>query len=654
MQDENIINKKYKLITEICSEPFGNYYVAESILSQSVESVDSVKSAVTKQYLILVLSQEASILARQNLARLQDNIFASKEAKEAEETQENNNKIMWPVLEVLDIPQDPNAVVSIVMPYVSGCSLAMYFNNLKKPLKLRRAMKFLLPLIKKISSEHISGKFHGFINFSTIWVTKDKKLKLIGFDIFNIIFEKLEIKSSDFYQPKISSCLSEDNQSAKITFSIASDYYSMLVIASSLLNGCITTGKTYTFTPNTTLNKKARKLLTADYYREAYQDNQSLEEWFGQILRTLKWPVLENFVALMLIISIFSVLAYQYKPDLKLLTANSYYQSLTKYLDHGTQINNTEDNNRLTNNYQVATEKIISIIPTLDVEGNLYNFTAGQEYPNTNTNNISGKISDHVSEDETIESIINDINNNPKSVDLKIATAPVSQANRLEPISNVYKVYNIVAHNSASDSSFKCNDSGTVCRESIVDLVNGPKMIKVNFSNEQAWIMQAPISRRDYYTYCYFVDDCKQKQQIADSNMLKCLFENICTDEANVWLNYPITGMNFADLNKYQAWLNKVTKGGYQIMTDKYWPVIASKFNPEQSCVFIFNNADDFIAMNKPEFVAISGILAIRTTPKLISGEESFGEPQCQTVLQTDGITDNQGETLIRLIKKVT
>ncbi len=610
MLEEYIIDNKYKLLSEISSEPFGTYFCAQSLSSLSIETGESSElgdKSDKKQFLLLCLNLTASNLARQNLSKFQEKLSG---------TEISYNSQLWPVLEIIDDGQN----ISIVMPFLDGAPLATIISGFTKPLTLSKTLKFLMPLIKKLSHEHEVGRYHGFINFSTLWVTKDNNLKLLGLDVFNILFEKFEIKTPEFYQSKISSCLSEDNHGGKIVFSIASDYYSMLVITCSLLMGEIASTKTYSFGLISSLNKKARKLLTADYYRTVYQNNLTLEQWFNQIYSTAKWPVLENCLALLLVISLGSVFAYQYKAELKNTKLYHFYVKTRSYFNNPTKStksaiaiagNNTQPKTQpeLSN-----TETISHSISDLDIEDNLYNFTAHSDY---------GSVPE------------SDKSEQPEPA-LVLAKTAITEITEIE--------------------GFKCQ--GAVCREPIVDLINGPKMIKVAALNDQAWVMQAPISNRDYYTYCFFVDDCKQKQNISDSQVLRCLFESECSPEANMWLDKAIDNLSIADLNQYTNWLNKVTKGGYQIIPDKYWSVLANKFKPDQHCLAIVGSPEDFVMANKPELVVLGSTtdnqakLAVRAPAKFLTAEESYGEPQCQTMLITENISNNISGSIVRLIKK--
>ena len=647
MADEYNISDKYKLLEEVCVEPFGSYYYAES--------TDSNK------FLILLLTQQASVFARQNLVKLQDKIQDKLPLPDTNYA--NYHSRIWPVLEIIDPlsiePDNTQTCISIVMPYLEGCSLSHAIGKLKKPLSLRKTLKLLHPLTKQISEEHKSGHFHGFINFSTIWLTKNNQLKLLGFDIFNIIFEKLEIKISEFYHPKISTCLSEDNQSAKITFSIASDYYSVLVIAYCLLNGSIPNTKNIIFSPILGINKKARKLLTAEHYRRVYQENITLEQWFGHLQATVKWPILENILAVLLIVSLTGVMAYQYKDELQATFVasaynalkNKYQSALSYFNNHNNPINklsvasgsiDKNSQNTATNIHSLdnaAVTKVTSLVTDLDVENNLYNYTAAENKDTQTPTQLPQSLKD----DQLLMA-------NAANAMALAAPSGAVPATKEVPSTSIKEMMDKA--DDGKTEGFVC--AGQVCRETIVDLITGPKMIKVEMLNDKSWMMQSPLSRRDYYTYCYFVDDCKQKKDIANNNVLKCLFENSCTNETSLWLNYPINKLSIDDLNKYVAWLNKVTNGGYEILPDKFWPILAQKFPPAQHCVYVFNNPNDFIALNKPELVTVNKKIAKRLPPKFISENDNYGEPQCQTSLLTDNINSEQGDDLVRLIKKIT
>ncbi len=583
MLEEYNIGNKYKLITELSAEPFGTYYSARSMENQ--------------EHLILILNKHASNFARANIPKLQEKLVAS---------EINYNNYFWPVTEILDDEQN----ITLVMPSIDGCTLATYISNLTKPLKLNKALKLLIPLVKKISLEHKTGRYHGFINFSTVWVTSDKKLKLLGFDIFSVIFEKLEIKSSEFYHPKISSCMSEDNHAGKIVFSIASDYYSLLVILCSLLNGTISSAKTYVFEPIKQVNKKTRKLLTPDYYRSVYQNNFTLEDWFLQMQSSVKWPILENTIAIALVASLTSVLIYQNRVQLQKTELYAYskkiYHRAIDYITVPTNLklaSSTENSKSLQGSAQKSSTRFESVEPV------------------------------------SINTVANDV-----VADLVSKNSQESQRPDFAQTVTQSLAQGLVC-------------TGAVCREPIVDLISGPKMIKTTLLDQQVWVMQSPVTRRDYYTYCFFVDDCKQKSIVSNNNVLKCLFENECTSEANVWLDNNLDNIAIDDLNKYITWLNKVTKGGYQIMPDKFWSAVASSLKPENDChaINVQQNRQEILASERPELVLLDNkdLLGLRIPAKVIDSTDNTGEHQCQSLLITENIPKEQNGNLVRLVKVI-
>ena len=99
------------------------------------------------------------------------------------------------IVPIIELCNDKN-IITLVMPYFNGISLREFIHCQAQPLSVNKTIKLLLPLAKDLTTVHNLGKFHGTINFSNLWITRDKKIKLLGFGIFNIIFDKIDLKDT--------------------------------------------------------------------------------------------------------------------------------------------------------------------------------------------------------------------------------------------------------------------------------------------------------------------------------------------------------------------------------------------------------------------------------------------------------------------------
>lgn len=194
------------------------------------------------------------------------------------------------------------------------------------------------------------------------------------------------------------------------------------------------------------------------------------------------------------------------------------------------------------------------------------------------------------------------------------------------------------------NKGFICKDD--VCYDAIANNINGPKLLKIEFNKQPAWLMQSVISRRDYYSYCFSANDCSDRADVTTTKITECLFENKCNDLSLLWLDAPMIGLDSKRYDKYLSWLNRVTGGGYDLLPDQYWVQLADKFKPENQCKFILKTFDH------PELVKLNDKLALRFMAKLVENKDLSDEPQCQTFIDTENLKKYQGQTLVRLVKK--
>lgn len=296
--NEYRINKKYKLEQLISKEPFGEYHTC----------VD----AQNNKYLVLILDFKLTKIVRENQELLLSKLNI---------LDNNYNNSIIPIKEIEITYKE----TYIIMSYQTGVSLGEYLNTHKNPIKLTKIIKLLNNFIKVLSKKHGIGLYHGFINFSTVWITDDHKLMLVGFDFFKVIFHDFLLSDSEFNQTRISSCISQDQSVSKINCSISSDYYSVLVIIYSLLQGCIAESNNFNILNN--LNNKTQKLLSLEYNRKLYQTNHSLENWLGQIKRANRLPIIESSAAVLVLTIVTLQVFYQYQDDIK----NTYIYSLFRH-----------------------------------------------------------------------------------------------------------------------------------------------------------------------------------------------------------------------------------------------------------------------------------------------------------------------------------
>lgn len=601
MSEENVVGNKYKLINLICSEPFGNYYLGEF---------------EHEKYLLLTLTKAASKLASKKLSELQAVISKSEKHDGLKPQQQS-------IVPVIELCNDKN-IITLVMPYFNGISLREFIHCQAQPLSVNKTVKLLLPLAKDLTVAHNLGKFHGAINFSNLWITRDKKIKLLGFGIFNILFDKIDLKDTEFYKPEIYSCISRDMQANKTSFSLASDYYALLVITHCLLQGKLPETEDYDFNTLNNINKSAKKLLTLNYYRATYQANKSLEQWFLQLKATVKWPLIESGIAAAFILSLAFLQYNQYEQEIKASWLYGFVKS----------------------NY----DQIFSAAPATPIISNVT-----QPVPQS-ISSTEIMTQPAVTSGSTTATIVVDQQAAPMiSNDTNVTNASVS-SNYLLSLDKTRKELlalesqRTANKNNANNNSFICKDD--ICFDRIAQNINGPRLLKMNFNNKPAWLMQSVVSRRDYYSYCFLANDCSDRADVTNNKILECLFDNKCNDLSQLWLEAPMIGLDSKKYDKYILWLNQVTGGSYNLIADQYWVENVQKFKPENQCKFHLDGLNTIKTFDHPELVKLNNKLALRFMAKLVENKELNDEPQCQTFIDTENLKKYQGQTLVRLVKQ--
>lgn len=170
-------------------------------------------------------------------------------------------------------------------------------------------------------------------------------------------------------------------------------------------------------------------------------------------------------------------------------------------------------------------------------------------------------------------------------------------------------------------------------------------MTEVQIADKKELVMANPISKEDYYIYCYLDNSCNIDWQIDKALLEECLFERKCESELYTWLESPMEFTSSNQVNSYLSWLNAHNKGNYEILPDIYWTILAGNFSPEQNCQAINNNKFKVYGQY-PEWVQINKKIALRGPVHPIADDS-----QCQVVLNAEAPENYSGKMLVRLIK---
>lgn len=257
MSSQPRIADKFNLVEELSFEPIGCYYKA---IFKNRETA-----------FILILNNDFSNIARNRMDLLLAEIPTS-----------HNSLVEHGVVPVIDIIDCLEGVV-LVMPYFDGISLADYTNN-SKPLGIRAVKKLMKPVLVSLSSMHHAGKYHGFINFSTTWVTSNNQVVLLGYKIFHIIFNNIRYINTSLDNTRINSCINKEVAIERIKCSIYADYYSVLIIIRSMLLGYITNNNSINNSSIArSLSEDTKIYLTKTFCNKMYNNFVSISDWIDKI-----------------------------------------------------------------------------------------------------------------------------------------------------------------------------------------------------------------------------------------------------------------------------------------------------------------------------------------------------------------------------------
>lgn len=615
MSSQPSIADKFSLVEELSFEPIGCYYKA------------SLKTRET--VLILLLNNDFSNIARKNIESLITKIKLP-----------HDSLIEHGIIPVIDI-MDCLEGVALIMPYFEGVTLAEFINN-TKPLGIVAIKKLMKPVLVSLSGMHRAGKFHGFINFSTTWVAANNQVVILGDKVFQLIFNNLRYINTSLDNTRINSCINKDVALGYIKCTIYSDYYSVLMIIRSMLFGYIANNSNVSnHILEQRLSQDTKIYLTKTFCNKAYNNFISINEWIDKIkpARYINKVYMGSIVCTILLIS---------------CIITGFY-----YLDSN-------------NNQQVFVENIIipnGQAPRLNPIQNsgkqklIQRFTNITDLELGNKNEANSKI-DKTSENHkdlnksitiTEPKVINDkpvrkestkSNDSDGNVELTSISKVLEQEEEI--IQKYYKdIENKTQSKPKSETVQVSSTANNDRRYSDKIAFKAPKVTQVELADTKALVMANPISKEDFYTYCYLDSSCNIDWEVNKDSLAACLFERKCDPKLYAWLESPMEFTSANQVNLYLSWLNSHNDGKYDILPDIYWTLLAGNFNPEQNCQAIENNSKFKVYSQYPEWVKVDTKIALRGPVRPLADDS-----QCQVALDLEGSENYSGKMLVRLIKK--
>lgn len=604
MAQKYSIGNKFDLVEEIAFEPIGCYYKAISIDGE-------IK-------LVLLLNSACSNQAR---ARIEDfSQFTSIW---------NNYRPGEHCLHPIEAVRDFVEGVAIIMPYFDGVILAEYINN-TKPHSLNDAKRLLMPLIVSLNDLHQSERFHGLINFSTTWVVKNKII-VIGFDVFSLIFNDFDIKDTGLENTRISSCISSELIPDVFKCSIYSDYYSILIIICSLLQGYILTShRLNNDVIKKNLDKKSRVYLTKTFCDKSYNEFISLKEWIDK-LRPATFSFKTHAIPLVTVSIFFSLIIYDY--------LTSEYAGV-RPIQRANESTYQDNLSALPNIDKVASN--LNSIKRLSQQKNKSQLTESESKKKIDAEQVRSSSTNDVSfsQNENIYSNIekllalklNDIHSKSiKQIQQRFADEFASSKESTDRLVSTLK------------PGLQCYDSE--CYEYLPNGAMGPKLAYTNIENKSSYIMKQPVSNYDYYAVCTINSNCDSESLFKPEQISQCISKQICTDALKNWLALPKVFNSSIDVQEYINRLNKITRGDYGLVPDFYWSKLAQDLSPEKECML---SGDRTLSLyeNYPELVKINSNWALRGPVKLLSDKN-----QCVMKLGIQTSDVYTGGVYARLVK---
>ena len=596
MSEQYSIGNKFDLIEKISFEPLGCYYKAKAIDGE--------------HHLLLLLNSEFSALARRHWDAIN---AAHHHHHHAKLFRSKINTTFLPVIDVIDFIEG----VAILMPYVKVETLANFINK-TKPAKLTAAKNLLNQLFEELSSLHKKEQAHGFINFSTILISDKKKIFVVGLNIFSKMINALELpkNNTELSNPRIKSCLSI-NLENQITCVKDADYYSMLVVVASLLQGYISSnGLISTDAIKKNISKKTRVYLTSTFCYKFCKNKVSIAEWMNKLTppnNIVLRPLVTCLVAIVMLSSSLALI-YNLWPSQLVRTSSQLAQSsLNLPTESGSELDDIK-------NFGTS---VLGITNNLEFNKNTLPAPVikDQEY----------------GEYDYFDTIKNILSNNSEKSLSAILNQPITTI-----AVNSKDTQDDTADESNNSDNLKCDDNS--CYDLISAGIKGPELEYTELENGHSLVMKQPILRNDYYIYCYIAKNCNLSADFDEEVMTNCLFGHDCTQNLFTWLNQPMEFISSHQVKQYISWLNNVTAAKYDIIPDNIWLDLATKLNTNQNCQMTKDKK--FKVFAQREWVKIKDALAFRGV-KSFSGDVGG----CQITLDVADAESHVGSVLVRLIK---
>lgn len=569
------IQDNFIVVNQIADEPLGKYYKVESYAGN--------------EFLLLLLSEECSKLARKQWGALYQQIFGGVGSEETD----NQNKVFIPVLDIIDFVEG----VALVMPYTNGMTLSQYIHKTKK-LSIKKTKVLLKDSLESLSSLHKENNYHGFINFSTCWVV-DNKLYILGADVFHHISHKANYELSKLGNLIISSCIDKEITDYKIECSIYADYYSLLILFCSLISGEIISKdklRAKSFIAKIGDNKDYLNPISC---QKAFEDKMSVADWLGKVkIITYKLPKYTVHT----ILTVFTIASGGYLLWPTLVDVSKQAVVNSRMTVYNVAINAMNLQKQIHTSYQNSKKR---------ARLNKYKSYAS----------VSGD-SGLTAQDLVLSSFDDDLVDyiEPRIVATSASSLPVSTEK--------------------TNNNLNCSDNN--CYDLVAAGIKGPSLTHTEILDDTVLVMTQPISRKDYYVFCYLDKSCTAPQ-FDEQTLEQCLFENNCDQNLTAWLTKPMEFVSSYQVTNYINWLNNATASKYDIISDSYWSTLATKINVKNNCI----NSNGFIVNTiYPEWVKIDQAIALREAVKLDSNQQ-----QCHTALKFEDPKKYLGNVLVRLVK---
>lgn len=608
MFEQYSIGNKFDLAEELSFEPIGCYYRAVSLDGE--------------ENLLLLLNSEASEHARLRFAELTSSL-----------NQLEDDPAFVPVLDIINFIEG----VALVMPYYKGKTLAEYIDS-TNPQQVSNIKKILRDTAKSLSSLHKDNKYYGFINFSTAWVTTDESLKLIGYGILDKIFNNFNLQActSELNNPRIVSCLNPKDNNQIISCNKHVDYYAIYIIFVSLLQGYIAANnKLDTDLINKSLSTASKVYLTSTFCNKFYKENVSIDDWLAKLKPTASISILYP-AASVLAITVGSGLFYGVMNYI-----NSNHSDIVTTI---VKFEKTENGLALVPNQQqqdiskASTDKKLSTIEQSqepDVK------------PDPELTQLEHEFVENRQDEGILDKLASATDQSPQSANEPVPELEVTdlkqKSNTTINIANskLSHEQEIVAKKILKNTGLKCTDKS--CHDLISAGIKGPELANIKVGPNNSLIMRKPVTRNDYYIYCYIEKDCNLNSEFDENVITKCLFAGECSKNLEQWLRQPMEFVSSYQIKKYINWLNNVTLTKYDILPDQTWTTLASSLSPDNSCQV--NKENNFIAYSQyPEWVKINNTIAMRGPVQVTSDGE-----QCSIALTTTDTDEYLGKVYVRL-----